>query len=531
MNCISLKKSKILLTIIVFAVLLTAAISFGQKAAESTSGMVVSSTKEASQAGLSILKIGGSAIDAAAAAAFALMVTDPAMCSLGGRSQILLLLKNGEIHGIDGATQSPSKAGEPALIGHGYKTAVIPGSPAALEEMVKTYGALPLRTILQPAIKLAKEGFIVNQEYHDAFRKFGKFFRSYPGSAKYFLKDDGSFYSKGEILKQPALAKTLEKISESGAGVMYHGELAKAIVNDMKYNKGLILEEDLAQYKPLPGEIVEGNYRGYKIISRGDQCDGASVIEMLQILEHFDLKEHAKNEPEYIHIIAQALNIGSTDEMLPDHIQISRTTAAKRVMEINLEQAFPVPVKKIELFDEGETNHLCVMDSMGNTVSITQSVGPNFGSKVANPELGFFYAYSYDMNDKPVPLQREKTSQSPTIILKNEKPFIVLGSAGSSRIPGSIVQSIVNYIDHKMTPELAVASPRVFYFGNQLRLESEQVSDSTLSKLKSMGYTINNYDELNGWFGRVQAIFRDRTNGKKIIGVSDPRDSGAAMDL
>lgn len=531
MNYFIIKIPKIILTILVFAIVLKTTNSFGQQTAESKKGMVVSSTKEASQAGLSILKMGGNAIDAAAATAFALMVTDPAMCSLGGRSQILLFLENGEIAGIDGATQSPSKVGEPAGIGHGYATAAIPGSPAALEKMVNIYGTLPLRTILQPALKLAKDGFVINKEYHDIFRKYGKFFRSYPGSAKYFLKDDGSFYSNGEILKQPALAGTLEKISEYGAGILYRGELAKAIANDMKHNNGLILEEDLAQYKPLPGEIIEGNYRGYKIIGRGDQCDGASVIEMLHILEHFNLTEHIKNEPEYLHILAQALYIGSTDEMLPDQFQISRDTAAKRVMEINLNQALPVPVKEIEIFDEGETNHLCVVDSIGNAVSITQSVGPNFGSKVVNPDLGFFYAYSYDMNDNPVPLQREKTSQSPTIVLKTGKPFIVLGSAGSSRIPGSVVQTIINFIDHKMTPALAVASPRIFYFDNELRLENKQVSESTLIKLKNMGYNIKSYNQLNGWFGRVQALFIDSTSEKKIIGISDPRDYGVASGL
>lgn len=504
---------------------------FGQRVSESEKGMVVSSTTEATQAGLHILKIGGNAIDAAAATAFALMVTDPAMCSLGGRSQILLYFANGEMVGIDGATQSPTNVGEPARTGHGYKTTAIPGSPAALEKMLNQYGTLPLKTILKPAIKLARDGFKINEEYDVAFKNYSKYFRAYPGSAKYFLKDDGSFYSKGEFLKQPALAKTLEKIADNGCGILYRGELAKYIVDDMTCHQGLITGNDLAQYKTLNGEIVKGKYKEYDIIARGDQCDGGSVIEMLQILEQFDLCAYFKNEAQYIHLLAQVINRGYMDEMLPDEIQINSETARSKAREIDFELTRNKSGAKIEIYDEGETNHLCVVDGTGNAVSITQSIGPNFGSKVANPDLGFFYAYSYDMNDEPVPLQREKTSQSPTIILKDKRPVVVIGSAGSSRIPGSIVQSIINFVEHKMPPKQAVAYPRVFYFADKLYLEASQISDSTKIKLEKMGYNVKTYDNLNGWFGRVQAIFLNYVNETKIIGISDPRDFGAAMGL
>lgn len=498
---------------------------FGQKFSSSEKGMVVAPTPEAVQAGLSILRRGGNAMDAGAATAFALMVTDPAMCSLGGRSQILIYLNGGEFVGIDGATQSPGRVGKPARIGRGYKTSPIPGSPAALEEMVCRFGTLPLRVILRPAIELAREGFVIKKDYHDAFRRYGEYFIHYPGTAKHFLKEESSFYSEGEPFRQPVLAKTLETIAEKGTSVIYRGELARAIVMDMKRHDGLVGEVDLDQYRPLPGEVVRGNFRGFEIVSRGDQCDGASVIEMLHILEHFPLSEYAPADPMLLHILAQSIYIGFVDEDLPDWMQVSKAMAARRVREIDLARALPVPQKPKNR--GGETNHLSVVDAEGNAVAITQSIGPTFGSKVVNPELGFFYAYSYDMNDDPVPFQREKTSQSPTMVLKDGKVFLVLGSAGSSRIPASIVHTIVHVIDHRMPLAQAVSSPRCFLAESELRLETMGLDEISVQKLESLGYRIRSYPDLSGYFGRVHAIHIDNES-RMIYGAADPRDEGAA---
>jgi gamma-glutamyltranspeptidase/glutathione hydrolase len=502
---------------------------FAQQHMESTQGMVVTSTPEAAEAGLQMLKMGGTAVDAAAAAAFALMVSDPAMCSLAGRSQILIFLNDGRSIGIDGATESPGAASKPAQIGHGYKTVPVPGSPAALEEMLSRYGSLSLSTVIKPAIDLARNGFVINPEYHQAFRKYGKYFRSYPGTAQHFLKEDGDFYSEGERFYQPALARTLEKMGASGSNTMYDGELTAAIVDDMKSNGGLIKAHDLMQYRTLPGQVLEGEYRGFRVISRGDQCDGASVIEMLNILGHYNLSAYALTDFRYIALLAQVNHIVHSDEYLPDWIQISPATAERRRREINLIEPFPVTVRPETGPEEGETNHLSVIDKEGNAVSITQSIGPYFGSKVVNPELGFFYAYSYDMNSDPIPFQREKTSQSPSIVLQGTRPFLVIGSAGSSRIPGSIVQTIINVIDHRMDLFKAISHPRVFLLTDELRLESSILPDSTMLKLEALGYRLRHYAELNGWFGRVHAIQMTNGKQKKLRGAADPRDYGVAL--
>jgi gamma-glutamyltranspeptidase/glutathione hydrolase len=314
-------------------------------------------------------------------------------------------------------------------------------------------------------------------------------------------------------------------MAEEGTDVLYRGPLADAFVADMEEHGGLVRHDDLDQYRPLAGEIVEGEYRGHEIVARGGNCDGASVIQMLQMLEHFRLSEYDRQAPEYIHILAQTLHLGQMDEHVPDSVQVSEAQAASRVHEINLDGARPRAAVGGSV--EGDTNHLSVVDRDGNAVAITQSIGPNFGSKVASPELGFFYAYSYDMNDDPVPFQREKTSQSPTMILMEGEPFLVLGSAGSSRIPGSIVRTAVNVIDHGLSLWDAVEAPRWFLTDDELRIESDELSAEALEALRGLGYEVQEYEGRDGYFARVHAVMVDRGAGL-LWGASDPRDLGAA---
>ena len=500
--------------------------AFQERTATGTEFMVAAPTPEAMEAGRSVLERGGNAVDAAAATAFALMVTDPLMASVGGRAQILVRFDDGSFAGIDGATQTPLRVDEPADLGHGYRTVPIPGSPAALAEMLWQFGTLSLEEVLRPAIRLAEEGFPVPADVHDALRTYQDRLTLYPGTRAHFYKPDGSPYARGETLRQPALARTLRTLAREGADALYRGSLADAFVADMEERGGLVRHDDLARYRPMEGAVVRGEYRGYELVARGGNCDGASVIEMLHILEHFDLAGYRIEDPEYIHIIAQALYVGLTDEYVPDWMQVSKDHAARRALEIDLSRALPIPVRGGDGPD-GDTNHLSVIDADGLAVAITQSIGPNFGSKVASPELGFFYAYSYDMNDDPVPFQREKTSQSPTMILKEGEPFLVLGSAGSSRIPGSIVRTAVNVIDHGMSLGEALAARRWFIAADGLRIEADGLPTDALERLRELGYDLALYEGMDGYFARVHAVMRDPIT-RVLFGASDPRDLGAA---
>jgi len=497
----------------------------GHRLAHGTGFMVAAPTPEATEAGRTVLAGGGNAVDAAAAAAFATMVTDPQMASVGGRSQILVRLADGTVAGIDGATQAPLRVDEPADLGHGYGTVPIPGSPAALEQMVEEYGTLTLAQVLEPAIRFAEEGFVVPPDVHDALRRYEDRLTLYPGTRAHFYHPDGSPYSEGETLRQPALARTLRAMAAEGADALYRGSLADAFVADMQANGGLVRHDDLDRYRPRAGEVVRGEYRGHEIVARGGNCDGASVIQMLQMLEHFDLSTYERTDPEYIHILAQTLYIASVDEHVPDWVQVSPAHAARRVREIDLTGALPMALRRPD--PEGDTNHISVVDAQGNAVAITQSIGPNFGSKVASPQLGFFYAYSYDMNDDPVPFQREKTSQSPTMILKDDGPFLVLGSAGSGRIPGSIVRTAVNVIDHGMPLWDAVSARRWFLADDELRIEATGLTPAIEEALEQLGYELARYEGQDGYFARVHAVMVDPTDGS-LWGASDPRDFGAA---
>ncbi len=497
-----------------------------ERSATGTRYMVSAPTPEAVEAGLTVLAQGGNAVDASAAAAFALLVTDPVMGSVGGRSQILLRLADGSFHGIDGATQAPLGVGAPAAEGHGYRTVPIPGSPRALEEMLEAYGTLTFRQALQPAIRLAEEGFLVKRDLHDALRASERDLRRYPGTLRHFFKPDGSLYSEGDLLRQPALARTLRTLAGEGSAALYEGSLARAFVADMETNGGVVRLDDLAQYRTLEGEIVEGAYRGYRVVARGGNCDGASVVEMLQILEYFDVAGYAITDPEYVHLLAQTLYLGSADEHVPDWIQVSPEHAARRVREIDLGRALPIPLRGGRA-PEGDTHHLSVVDSMGNAVAITQSIGPSFGSKVASPELGFFYAYSYDMNDDPIPFQREKTSQSPTMLERDGELFMALGSAGSGRIPGSIVRTVVNVLDHGMSLGEALAARRWFIHSDGvLRIEANGLGQPTLQGLERLGYSLRPYEGLDPYFASVHAVLVDPSG--TLHGAGDPRDYGGA---
>ena len=498
--------------------------------ASSRRAVVAAATPEAADAALAIMQAGGNAIDGAVAAAFALMVTDPAMCSLGGRSQILLRLADGTLVGIDGASQAPARIGTAARSGQGYTTCPIPGSPAALEEVSRRFGRKPLSEVMQPAIKLARDGFVVPKDLHDRFHSAQVSLARYPGSSTHYLKSDGTCFSENDRLVQPALARALEAVAKGGAATFYRGEIAAAIVRDMAANGGLVTAADLEQYRPVAGVVLKGGYRGLEIIGRGDQCDGASVIEGLHLLDQRPLARLGRFSAEALHLLAQVVYLASADELLPDWLQLSRELTLRRSREIDLSRLMPVSTKPEQPATDGETNHVSVVDAEGNAAAITQSIGPPFGSKVANPEFGFLYGYSYAMNEAPVPLQREKTSQSPTIVLSGGRPYLVLGSAGTSRIPGSLIQTIVNVVDFGMTLEEAIATPRVFLNRDELRVEAVGASATAVKAFESLGYKVRIYPHLDGWFGRVHGALVDQKNGM-LHAACDPRDAGGAAGL
>ena len=428
----------------------------------SKSGVVATADPLATQAGVRMLELGGNAVDAAVAAAFVLSVVDPSMSGIGGRAVLLLRKADGKFHGIDGATQVP-KSFEPTdkqLPDFGYGTIGVPGALAAYSRALKEFGTLPLHLVLQPAIEFAEKGFIL------PFSTIDERLMEFPGSRENFLKPDGSPFLVGQHFVQKELASTLRRIAEQGVEVFYKGEIAKAIVLDMQKNGGFVSSSDLANYRARTLSIVNGNYRGFKLVGTGSPPSGYMLIEALHIMEHFDLK--AIDTAGWSILLCRALKRARQDrDTLPgtpefrETQMVSKALAADRAIELSLMK----PIEHISpMTGEGEqthTSHLSVVDKEGMIVAMSQSLGPGFGSRVVTPGLGFLYARTMQSNKANIPGSRPRLSQSPFMVLKNGEPFLALGAAGGNRIPSAILNVVSRLIDRGDDIASAMRNPRV----------------------------------------------------------------------
>ncbi len=514
--------------------------------------MVATGSSYATQAAVQILESGGNAIDAAAAAWFALIVTDPANTSLGGRAQILLRLRDSRVVALDGATEAP--AGVPPLRAAGdervgYAVAPIPGGLAAVATMQRQYGKLRLAAVTQPAIELAENGFVVPPRLAVTWRQTRAALARNPGAAQNFLKPDGSAWQAGETFRQPNLARTLRLIAEQGVRAFYRGELADAMTRDVAAHGGFWRKEDLLNYRAQPGVVVRSAYRGYQVVSAGGRAWGNTLSEMLNILSHFKLSqgEPTAEEIELIaRVIAQALadrpqELG-TLKPKPDGYSLellsSPAFAAERAELIRQrlrtgssnaptrppEGGTPNIESNIELRD---TTHLSVMDVAGAAVSLTTSIGPSFGARVATPELGFLYAHSYRMRSAPQPRERDLTEMTPTIVFKGGQPLLAVGAAGSERIPSAILQVISNALDRRWTLERAMLAPRIFCVEQKLRLH-QGFAPATIEALRDRGFEIEIVPpDAARHQGLAHAVQYDPVT-KTYFGAADPGDSGSA---
>jgi gamma-glutamyltranspeptidase/glutathione hydrolase len=511
------------------------------KIARGKHGMAATSSPQATEAAVRILAQGGNAVDAAVAACFALTVTDPPMTSIGGRSQIVIALSDGGLIGIDGATQAP--AGVPALRDTkddraGYKIVPVPGNPAALAHAVQNYGRLPLAEVMKPAIEYAEKGFTVGPRLGEMWEAERKRLLANPGAAKNFLKADGSAYAFGDVFRQPKLAKVLRAIAESGPKAFYEGPIADAIARDVAAGGGYVTGADLSAYRPEAGTLVKTAYRGSSIVSMGRHGWGNTLGEMLNILRHFEIGRGEPSPREFeilARIIRQALDdrpqqIGTLRPKPDGHpleLLSSEKFGLQRANEIRAALGRPVSHGGALPKQDHDTTHLSVMDSYGNAVSMTTSIGPRFGSAVATEELGFLYAHSYAMRSSPKPLARDLTEMTPTIVIQQGKPVLAVGAAGSERIPVAIFQVISNVLDRGWPLEKALAAPRVFAIGNKVRIHEDAPSEA-IAHLRSLGFELELRDRsIARHLGIAQAVQFDTKSGM-FTGGADPVADGAA---
>lgn len=514
-----------------------------RQSGQSQAGMVSAAHPLATEVGVQILEMGGNAADAAVAAGFAIAIVEPTMNSIGGRNQILVRSSDGSFHGIDGTTQAPwdYDAETAPQASYGYPVIGIPGALAGLIKLHEEHGSLPLRDLMAPAIELAEDGFRVLPG--DALRqRFGaEQALEFPGTAAAYYKPDGSPHRAGDLLRQPDYANTLRMIAALGRDVFYEGEIAERMIEDLRENGSVMTMEALREYEALDSRIVRGSYRGYDLIGMDVPAAGVLSIQALQIMENFDPSE--MSEAEWFAITGQALRMASGElRVLGTDTAAARATSKEYARQMAAEVMAPAmqpaglssPVPVIEERGDqygGHTTHLSTADANGMFVSLTQTLGPNMGSKVVTPGLGFLYASTLGGYLGPVPGGfRARSNICPFIVMKDGEVILVLGAAGGGMIPPAVVHAITRVIDFDMSLPEALAEPRVAGgAGGTFNAETSPFigwTEGEMAEMRSLGIDVNPTPR-SGAFGRVHGIQYDPDSGT-WIGAADPDWEGSA---
>ena len=540
----------------------------------SENGMVVSTSSYASRVGVEILKKGGNAIDAAVAVGFTLAVTYPSAGNLGGGGFMLIHLADGKNITIDYREKAPlsahrdmylDDAGEfvPELSIYGATSAGVPGSVAGLIYALERYGTMTLTDVIQPAIDLAKKGFSLEQRDSIYFSNTIPLFSKYPSSMKIFTKD-GMPYSTGDLFIQSDLAWTLEQIKENSRDGFYKGKVAEYLVATVKSLGGYITLEDLENYQPVEREPVIGNYHGYKIISMPPPSSGGiALVQMLNILENYNLSDENWGTASYIHKIVEAMKYAYADRTyhlgdadfypVPIDQLISKDYAKTIFDRIEKDKNKAVPSSEIKsldvniVYESKETTHYSVYDSYGNAVSTTTTINSSFGSGIVVDGAGFLINNEMDdFSGKPgvmnqfgllgteansiQPEKRMLSSMTPTIILKDDKPYIIIGSPGGSQIITTVLQVVLNCIDFDMNIREAVEAPRIHHqwLPDTLIYEQCALTEEVKKELLEMGYALADEGADLRIIGIAEGIMINNKN-KIIYGASDPRGGGLAV--
>ncbi len=528
-------------------------------------GMVVSADTLASRIGAAVLEAGGNAVDAAVATGFALAVTFPGAGNIGGGGFMVVRLPDGTSTAFDFREKAPLAAharmfldenGEySSRIHHNSHLAVgVPGTVAGFALAHERLGKLPWADLVGPAVELARNGFsLTNSRANDLARYVRRGFQPYPASMASFSKD-GEPYAAGETLVQSDLANTLERIMREGRDGFYRGETARLIAEEMERGGGMITEEDLARYEAKERVPVQGTYRGYDIISMHPPSSGGpALIEMLNILEGYDLAEMGHNSAAYIHHLTEAMRRAYRDRArwiadmdfvdVPLERMLSKEYAAELRQGIDPQRATPSSVTDVEMpYESPETTHYSVVDAAGMAVSVTYTIEGWYGSKITVPGGGFLLNNEMgDFNGAPGlttdrgligtepnlarPQQRMLSSMTPSIVAKDGKLVAVVGAPGGRTIINSVLEVIVHLIDFGMDIQSAVDAARFHHqwLPDSISIERDGAPEAVLTQLRSMGHTV----QMRGSQGRTNCIGIDPLTGK-VIGAADTRQADAA---
>jgi gamma-glutamyltranspeptidase/glutathione hydrolase len=498
--------------------------------------IVVAQEPLAADVGLEVMKSGGNAIDAAVAVGFALSVTYPFAGNIGGGGFMLVRMADGQTKFIDFRERAPEKASRDMYLDArgaptreslvGWRAAGVPGTVRGLELARNMFGRtnqISWRKLLKPAIELASKGFPISHSQMQSFRASAKQLSqpSSPDSKRIFLKG-GKFYEWQETFRQPELASTLERIGRDGASDFYEGKTASMIADAMRKNGGLIRMEDLRNYKPVVREPLRGSYHGYDIITAPlPSSGGVCILQMLGMLDGTGYETNGAGSAKSYHYLADVMRFSFADRNKylgdPDFVKapIEMLTGADylKARRAKIDFGKAIDSSQIEAVsaakNEGsDTTHFNVVDEEGNVVAVTYTLNDGYGSGVTVPGAGFLLndemddftaklgaTNAYGLVQGPAnliePGKRPLSSMTPTIVLKDGKPFLVLGAPGGSRIITAVLQVMVNVLDFHMNVQDAIDFPRVHAQWNVPRLEVERgVSPDTIALLRKMGYEI-----------------------------------------
>jgi len=542
--------------------------------------MVATVHPEASRVGVAIMQQGGNAVDAAVAVGFALEVVYPEAGNIAGGGFMLFRRGNGEVHFLDYREKAPAKATAdmyldskgnviPELSTLGYKSISVPGSVAGMVYAQQHWGKLSLKQVMEPAIRLASDGFVLNDG--DARALQDSDLTKFAESRRIFQRD-GNYYREGETFRQPELAKTLRRIADNPDD-FYHGALARELAAAIQKGGGLVTTDDLAQYQVKERAAIRGTYRGYEVISAPPPSSGGvALIEALNILEGYDLAKEGADSAESIHLTVEAYQraffdraefMGDPDfSKIPvaqlidkrygnawrETIPLRKATPSADLRRPSVfsqldsyASAHPQPVSTVE---PDHTTHYSVVDPDGNAVSVTTTLNNSFGSHVTAEGLGFLLNDEMDdFSSKPGapnmfgllqgpanaigPGKRPLSAMTPTMVLKNSKLFLVLGSPGGPTIITTVANVLMGVVDYGLNIQQAVNAPRFHnqWIPDQILFEPTGISPDTVGILEHMGHKMT---RSHGYLGDAECIAIDDQTSERL-GASDGRNEGKAV--
>jgi len=529
-------------------------------------GMVTSDAPLATEAGVAMLEAGGNAVDAAVATAFALAVVYPEAGNLGGGGFMVARLADGATVALDFREEAPAAATRDMYLDEagevterstvGYTASGVPGSVAGLRAAHERHGALPWADVLAPAIRLAEDGFIINERFAASVAAEADKLARFPASAALFLPG-GEPLRTGTLWRNPDLAGVLRRIAYDGPDDFYRGRTAELIVREMERGGGIITREDLASYEARWREPVTFDYRGYRVVSMPPASSGGITLALIaNILEGYDLRSLGWHSPESIHLMTEAMRrafadrnhyLGDPDFVdVPRRELVSRSYADSRRGSIDRRRATPSgdigPGLGAADREGNETTHFSVVDHQGNAVAVTTTINFLFGSGVTIAGAGF--VLNDEMDDfaaKPgepnafglvqgeanaiEPGKRMLSAMTPTVVLRpDDEPFLITGARGGPRIISAVFQVLSNVVDHGMDVAAAVSAPRFHHqhLPDVLYYEEGGLPDETIRALEAMGHTVR---PRAAYIGNSPSILR---RPGRWTGVADPRAGGLA---